>query len=137
MSFNGAAVAISFWIFITVVSVAGMVQDYRKRKLALEPLRIAIEHGHPLPAEIVTRLLGQDAQSDKVDPQHLQTGGIITVAAGIGVGLLSLFVAQVKPLAMYPIMGGGVVAICVGIGLMLAANSMRRNLTADSRGRVA
>src|SRR5690242_4521016 len=29
------AVAIAFWIFITVVSVAGMIMDYRKRQLAL------------------------------------------------------------------------------------------------------
>jgi hypothetical protein len=31
------AVAVTFWIFITIVSMAGMVLDYRKRQLANWP----------------------------------------------------------------------------------------------------
>lgn len=62
------AVAITFWIFITVVSVAGMILDYRKRQLALEPLRIAIEHGQQLDPEIITRLLGKEERHEELDP---------------------------------------------------------------------
>ena len=65
------AVAIAFWIFIAVVSVAGMVQDYRKRQLALEPLRIAIEHGQQH-AISQTRLL----------PDHQQRVGLGHAALG-------------------------------------------------------
>jgi len=39
------AVVVTFWIFITVVSVGDMILDYRKRQLALEPLRSAIQQG--------------------------------------------------------------------------------------------
>jgi hypothetical protein len=63
-----AAVAIAFWIFIAVVSVAGMIQDYRKRQLALEPLRIAIEHGQQLSPEIIAKLLGRDEKHEELDP---------------------------------------------------------------------
>jgi hypothetical protein len=119
-------VSVAFWLFLTVVSVAGTIQDYRKRKLALEPLRTAIEHGQQLSPEIIDRLLGRDLHSQEVDPRNLQIGGIITCASGIGVALLSAFVALVFPPFHWIILGVGVLATCVGVGLMVAAKSLRR-----------
>jgi len=119
-------VGITFWIFITVVSVAGMIQDYRKRKLALEPLRIAIEQGQKLDPEIITRLLGREERHEQLNPQELKVGGIITAASGLGVGLLSVFVAQVFPPYHWLVLGAGVLAVCVGVGLLIAASSLHR-----------
>ena len=34
---------IAFWLFMAVAAVAGIVADYKKRQLELEPLRAAIE----------------------------------------------------------------------------------------------
>lgn len=121
-----AAVAIAFWLFIAVVCVAGMIQGYRKRQLALEPLRIAIEHGQQLTPEIIARLLGQEERHERLDPQLLQVGGIITCAASLGVALLSLFVAQVFAPFHWLVLGVGLLALCVGVGLLIAANSLRR-----------
>jgi hypothetical protein len=131
------AVAVTFWIFITVVSVAGMVLDYRKRQLALEPLRIAIEHGQQLDPEIITRLLGRDERHEQLDPQLLKTGGIITSASGLGVGLLAPFVAQVFPPYHWLVLGIGVVAVCVGVGLLIAAANLRRNAASAPQDKVA
>jgi|KBSMisStandDraft_5_1062788.scaffolds.fasta_scaffold1371244_2 hypothetical protein len=130
------AVAITFWIFVTVVSVAGMVLDYRKRQLALEPLRIAIEHGQQLDPEIITRLLGRE-RHEQLDPQLLKTGGIITCASGLGVGLLAAFVAHVFPPYHWLILGTGVVAVCVGVGLLIAASSLRRSAESAPQDKVA
>ena len=121
-----AAVAIVFWIFIAVVSVAGMIQDYRKRQLALEPLRIAIEHGQQLSPEIIAKLLGRDERHEELDPNLLKVGGIITCASGIGVALLSIFIALVFPPYHWIALGVGIVAVCVGVGLIIAAKSIRR-----------
>ncbi len=121
------AVAITFWIFVMVVSVAGMILDYRKRQLALEPLRIAIEHGQQLDPEIITRLLGREERHEELDPRLLRTGGIITCASGLGVTLLAAFVAKVFPPYHWLVLGIGVVAVCVGVGLMIAAGSLLRN----------
>ncbi len=132
-----AAVAVTFWIFVTVVSVAGMILDYRKRQLALEPLRIAIEHGQQLDPEIITRLLGRDERQEQLDPQLLKTGGIITLASGCGVGLLAAFVAKVFPPYHWLVLGIGVVAVCVGVGLLIAAGSLRHNADNASRDKVA
>jgi hypothetical protein len=131
------AVAVTFWIFVTVVSVAGMILDYRKRQLALEPLRIAIEHGQQLDPEIITRLLGREERQEELDPQLLKTGGIITSASGLGVGLLAAFVAQVFPPYHWLVLGIGVVAVCVGVGLLIAANSLRRNAASAPQEKVA
>jgi hypothetical protein len=124
---GGTLIAIAFWVYIGVVSVAGMTQDYRKRQLALEPLRVAIEHGQQLTPEIMAKLLGKDEQHEQLDPQLLQVGGIITCASGIGVALLTPFVAMVFPPYHWIFLGLGVVAVCVGIGLLLAAKVMRQN----------
>jgi hypothetical protein len=124
-----AIVAVAFWIFVAVVAVAGMVQDYRKRKLALEPLRIAIEHGQQLNPEIISRLLGQEEHQEKLDPRLLQVGGIITCASGLGAALLSIFVGLVFPPYHWLVLGVGVVAVCVGVGLVIAARVLPRSAT--------
>ncbi len=121
-----AVVAVSFWIFIAAGSIAGLVQDYRKRQLALEPLRIAIEHGQQLTPEIIARLLGQEERHGELDPRLLRVGGIITCAAGIGVALLALFVSFVFPPYHWLVLGVGTVAVCVGMGLMIAARALPR-----------
>lgn len=121
-----AAVAIAIWLFIAIVSVAGMIYDYRKRRLALEPLRIAIEHGQQLSPEIIAKLVGREESKDEIDPRHLQIGGIITIAAGIGIALLSIFIAMTFPTRPWIVLGVGVLAVCVGVGLLIAAKSLRR-----------
>jgi len=121
-----AAVGIAFWVFIAVVSVAGMIQDYRKRQLALEPLRIAIEHGQQLSPEIIAKLLGREERHEELDPNLLKVGGIITCASGFGVALLSIFIAMVYPPYQWIALGVGILAVCVGVGLLIAAKSIRR-----------
>jgi len=121
-----AAVAIAFWVFIAIVSVAGMIYDYRKRQLAFEPLRIAIEHGQQLSPEIIAKLLGREEGHEKLDPDLLKVGGIITCASGIGVALLSIFISLGYPPFHWIALGIGIVAVCVGVGLLIAAKSIRR-----------
>jgi hypothetical protein len=120
------AVAIVFWVFVGVVSIAGMIQDYRRRQLALEPLRIAIEHGQQLSPEILAKLVGREERHEELDPRLLQVGGIITSAAGVGIALLSIFIALVFPPYHWIVLGVGVLAVCVGVGLVIAAKSLRR-----------
>jgi hypothetical protein len=119
--FGPFSVAIAFWIFLTVAAVAGIVADYKKRGLALEPLRAAIERGQQLDPQLVERLMAPDRHGEPLNPLYLKVGGIVTIAAGIGVAVLSFFVSQVAPISFYPVMGGGLVAVCVGVGLVIAA----------------
>jgi len=120
-------VAVAFWVFVAIAAVAGIAGDVIKRRHALEPLRLAIERGQQLDPRVVEKLLARTEAAERIDPTHLQIGGIITVASGVGVMLLSWFVAQAMPKAFYPIMGAGIVAICVGIGLVIAARVLDRH----------
>jgi hypothetical protein len=56
----------------------------------------------------------------------MEVGGIVTCAAGVGVALVSLLLAQVFPPYHLIATGIGVVAVCVGVGLIFAAKSLRR-----------
>lgn len=117
-------VGIAFWVFVGAVSVAGIVADYKRRRIGFDLLRAAIEKGQALDAALVEKLTGSYGSSGReegVEPVQLKLGGIITIAAGIGVAILSYFVSQVVPMAFYPILGAGVVAICVGIGLLIGS----------------
>src|SRR5215813_578333 len=106
---------VAFWAFLAISAVAGIVGDYKKRRLELEPLRAAIERGQQLDPALVERLLarGRPDKDAGLEPVYFRIGGIVTVAAGIGVALLSFFISPLVPAAFYPILGIGVVAVCV------------------------
>mgnify|MGYP006266860811 CR=1 FL=1 len=82
--FGPFAVAIMFWIFVTVAAVAGIVSDYKKRRLALEPLRIAVERGQQLDPALIDRLMAPERDAG-MSPMPLRVGGIITLSAGVGI----------------------------------------------------
>jgi hypothetical protein len=123
----------SFCAFLAVSAVAGIVADYKKRDLELQPLRSAIERGQQLDPAIIERLMAREQHNS--DPQYIyfRIWGIVTVAAGAGLGLFSLLVSQNKPHALYPILGSGLLAVCVGIGLLLCANAIERHLSTQSK----
>ena len=99
--------------------------DYKKRRAALEPLRVAIERGQPLDPAIIERLTAPDREAG-MNPVYLSVGGIITLSLGVGIAILAFFLTQVAREALYPVLGGGVVVICLGVGLMLAARTVER-----------
>ncbi len=127
---NGTSAFIAFWLFIAIMAIAGMAYDYRKKRLELDALRSAIEHGQNLDPAIVQKLLGQYSQPQVDQPQdlrpYLHIGGIITICAGIGVALASLWVGLQFPVVKFPILGVGAIAVCVGIGLLLSARALKR-----------
>ncbi len=121
------AFGIAFWAFLAIASVAGIVADYKKRQLELEPLRAAIERGAQLDPAVIEKLMTRETGEHSVNPMDLKIGGIITTAAGIGVGIASFVVNPWMPVAHYPLLAVGIVALCVGIGLLVAAKALRRH----------
>ena len=130
--FGPFAVAISVFVFLAIASVAGVIGDYKKRRIALEPLRAAIERGQQIDPALIERLMAPEVRSGP-NPLALQVGGIITIASGVGVAALAYFVAHVSPIALYPLLGIGLVIVCVGVGLLIAARVTQRHVQ-SSRG---
>jgi hypothetical protein len=119
--FGAYLVGVAFWMFIGAIAVAGIFADYQKRRMNVDLLRTLIEKGQALDPAVVTKLISPDAHNERTDPTDLKLGGIIVSAAGVGIFLMSYFIARLAPVALYPIMGGGIVTICVGIGLLIGA----------------
>lgn len=135
-SFGAYLVGVAFWLFIGMVAVTGIIADYQKRRLNVDLLRTLVEKGQALDPAVVTKLISPDATDRSVDPIYLKLGGIIVTASGVGVFAMSFFIARIAPVALYPIMAGGIVTICVGIGLLIGAkvlvDARERERTAKS-----
>jgi len=129
-SLAGAIVAVAFWIFLAVAAVAGMKYDFRKRQLAMESLRAAIERGQTLEPGLVEKLLARHSGAETDGAQdlepYLQIGGIITIAGGIGVFIAAFLVGLQFPIAKLPMLGAGILAACIGAGLLIAAGALGR-----------
>lgn len=130
-------VAVTFWIFIGSVAIAGMVADYKRRRIGIEVLRLAIEKGQPLDPVLVDKLTSYEHKETPVEPVQIKLGGVITIAGGVGVCLLSFFVSRVFPIALYPTLGAGVLVICSGVGLLIGASTLARARDEKSRNAVS
>lgn len=123
-----ATVAAAFWIFLTVSAYAAIKYDFRKRQVAMESLRAAIERGQPLEPAVVEHILARHSGPAADDARdlapYLQIGGIITIASGIGVFIAAFFVGLQFPIAKLPMLGAGALAVCVGVGLLVAARAL-------------
>jgi hypothetical protein len=120
------AVAIAFWLFVAAAAVTGIIADYKKRQAAIEPVRIALERGQPIDPAVIERLMAPERNDDGPNPLYLRVGGIIVVSAGVGLGILSWFVGDLGAFVR-PVLGAGLVVVCVGIGLLLGARAVERH----------
>jgi hypothetical protein len=137
ISFGPYLLGVAFWMFIGAICVAGIIADYQKRRLNVDLLRSLVEKGQALDPAVVTRLISPDALDERTDPTDLKLGGIIVTAAGIGVFLMSFFIARLAPVALFPIMAGGIVTICVGIGLLIGAKVVANARAQERLGKSA
>jgi hypothetical protein len=128
-----AIFGIAFWVFLSIASVAGIVADYKKRQLELEPLRAAIERGAQLDPAVIEKLMTHQTKDRPPNPLDLKVGGIITATSGIGVAIGSFLVSPWMPIAHYPLLAIGVLALFVGAGLLIAARAVQRH-TPESVG---
>ena len=133
MSDNGAIVAVAFWLFLGAAAVSAMRYEFKKRQVTMESLRAAIEHGQQLDASVVEKLLAQHREPDADRPEdlqpYLQIGGIVAIAAGVGISIAGYFLGLQFPVARLPMVAVGVIAACVGLGLLIAARVLERYRT--------
>ncbi len=128
IGFGPYAVAIAFWAFVLGVVITGVVADYKKRRVAMDVVRVAIERSQELTPELVEKLVGHTGGHEPVRPENLMIGGVIVLAAGVGFAILGGVFSQMGPAAwaMWPILGGAAIVLCVGIGLVIAARLVSR-----------
>lgn len=130
LSFGAYLVGVAFWMFIGAVAIAGIVFDYQKRRLNVDLLRTLIEKGQSIDPAVLAKLMSPETLDERVDPTQLKLGGIITTAAGVGLMFMAYFISRIAPVALYPILGSGIITICVGVGLIIGSKVL-----ADARER--
>jgi hypothetical protein len=117
-------VGVAFWIFVGVVAVAGIIADYKRRSGNVDVIRAAIDKGQQLDPALIEKLTSSEQRNQRIDPVQMKFAAIITIASGIGLCLLALFLTGLSPLAFYPTFGVGLVTICVGIGLRIGSKML-------------
>ena len=117
---TSAVAVVSFWAFIAIASAFGITYDYRKKQLAIEAVKFAIEHGQPMDAAVLDRLLSPDKSSGNGAQRGLVVGGIIVLAFAVGLGVLAFFISLVDQRALFPMLGAACLLLCIGAGLVIA-----------------
>jgi hypothetical protein len=138
MDFSGfPIVGVAVFVFLTISAVAGMISAYKKRRLEMETLRAVVERGQPLDPALIERLLGKEKyeyeQQSPPEPLGFRIGGIVTTATGIGIALLAYFLFVVAPFAFYPVVGLGILVVCIGISLLICASVVERDRKSRAR----
>jgi uncharacterized protein DUF6249 len=124
---SGAGLAaLGFWLFIGIVVAAGVWDSIRKREAQHETLRRIIESGQHIDNELTDKLLALTGGNKDID-RDLRVGGVIMlfVAPGLAIfgWLMSLFVAEELLGIMLAV---GALVLTIGIGLMVAAEMVRK-----------
>ena len=98
------------WIFLIFVSVGGMLFNYLSRRDMQKTLQIAMQRGETLDPALIEKVMGESVQKPGNMRRDLAIGGIITLSAGIGLGVGGYFISLQAPEALMPMIGAGAIA---------------------------
>jgi hypothetical protein len=127
-----------FWVglftWFGVVAWSRYLREVERQKT----LRAFAERGTPLDKEMLEKLMPVPSQSPSRDwqsPQNtsrgLAIGGIVTLFAGVGLLIGAQLIGQIERDALFGMSAGGVIAGCVGLGLITASWALRRMHASD------
>ncbi len=122
--------AFGFWMFVAAAAVAGIWDGVRKREAEHETLRRIIESGKTPDQQLVDKLLGDNKAPDR----ELKVAGLIVTFVAPGLAAMAWLIGMQKPHALMPILGASILVGFVGVGLLVAANFMKKSQLSDSSG---
>ena len=111
--------ALGFWLFVAAVVVAGIWYDAREQEAKQETLRRIVESGREIDADVLSKILGENAESTA--DRDLKVAAMIVLAAAPGLAILGWFLGQIDTDASYALYGVSVLVGLIGVGLFAAA----------------
>ena len=126
MEIIGAA----FWIFIASIVVAGIWYAYARNRETQKTIRLAIEKGTRLDAEMIDTLVRRESGN----PEDYYIGGILCLACGVGLPILGYFIGKIAAEAFFPIAGAGILVGLIGISLLLCGKLIGHRRKNPGRG---
>jgi len=123
-------VALSFWLFVAAVSVAGIWDGSKKREQEHETLRRILESNRDLDPDTMQKLMSLVGGSGRPDRDFKITAmWILPIAPGVA--LLGFFLSFIAENALYPLLGVASVLAIMGVGFWVAGNVTARWYQAD------
>jgi uncharacterized protein DUF6249 len=120
--------AFGFWMFVGAAAVAGIWDGVRKREAEHETLRRIIESGKEPDQQLVDKLLGYDKRPER----PLKVAGLIVIFVAPGLAVMGWLIAKDEADALMPLVGVSILVGFVGLGLLVAANFMKKARQSDS-----
>jgi hypothetical protein len=124
MSEAAGMAALGFWLFLAAIIVAGIWYDARRKESQQETLRRIVESGKDIDPELIDRVIGKS--ESKNAERDLRVSAYITLSVAPGLLILGWFLGMIDDDARFALMGVAMLVACVGGGMLLAAESIRR-----------
>ena len=106
-----------FWICVVAIILIAVWLSVVRVKERQKTIRFAIEKGYKVDSELI-KLIDQKSPTNT---DSYYSSGFICFVAGIGIIILGFFIRQIEIIPFYPLVGGGILTILVGLGLILFA----------------
>jgi hypothetical protein len=112
--FDSSAGAVTFWLFVMVISVVGTILPYLKHRETQRTIRAAIDKGQPIDPALLA-----PPKKDESNPRTLVVVGAVLIAAGLGMQVLAICIGiQANMVTVWPVNGAGAVALFIGVALV-------------------
>jgi hypothetical protein len=112
--FDNSAGAVTFWLFVLVISVVGTILPYLKHRETQRTIRAAIDKGQPIDPALLA-----EPKPKKDKPEENILVGLILVAIGLGLQVLAVCIGiQADIGTVWPVNGAGGIALLIGLVLL-------------------
>lgn len=108
-----------FWIFILVISLAGVVQTMLRNYQREKTIRMAIEKGVTLDPAALTSLQ-RNPNNPEDTRRGLLIGSIVTFSVGCGLMVMGYVLGLERGGPLVPLFGVGGLLWCISLGLFFA-----------------
>jgi hypothetical protein len=112
--FDSSAGAVTFWLFVMVISVVGTILPYLKHRETQRTIRAAIDKGQPIDPALLA-----EPKAKKGKPEDYILFGLVFIAIGLGLQVLAVCIGiQANMVTVWPINGAGGIAFLIGLVLL-------------------
>lgn len=108
-----------FWIFILLISLAGVIQTIFRNYQREKTIRMAIEKGVTLDPAALTSLQRNPTTAEDTR-RGLTIGSIITFFVGCGLMVLGYVIGMERGGPIIPLLGVGGLLWCISLGLFVS-----------------
>jgi hypothetical protein len=117
-----------FWIAIVVIVIVSATRRVLVERERQRTLRAALERGQQIDPALLQNIVARPLPTNS--SAGLQSGGIVMIAVGIGLALMGYCISLADPSdhdALLPMLGVGLLVVCLGVGMLVASRLARQS----------